>query len=897
MGKAAPALESFNAGELSPDTAARVTNEKYPIGCSTLQNMIPMIQGPAKRRPGSRFVTAVKNSANRTLLRKFIFSEGEAYQIEFGDGYCRFYTNHGQLTNGTPPAWNSSSLYGIGSLVSRSGTIYYCTTLNSNQDPAATTGFWYVQPGNIYEIPSPFGQALLFNADNTPGLQIEQSADVLYIATPGYWPQTLTRFSPNEWVFAAYAPPDGPFLPENFASSPAMWVEPIAGSPNQVTCFSTAPVFDPSDVAGSTPGYPGRLVRIDAQYFNIKPWYQTRGVLKGDLARFNGNTYQALADGTCGPTPPTQTNGIQWDGSGTTGVQWLYVDSGYGIGQVTAYTSAKQVTLTLSPYAGPRGQTSGNQFYKFPAYLTGIITTVSAITAANPAVVTVVGTAPNVGDPVYLTGIGGMTQISEQSYVATAVSGQDVTLGTVDASGYSAFTSGGRMITNASLNWSLGAWGNPAAQTPGSYPAATSFYGDRLFWGGGINWWGSAPGAYNSHAEDLYSQVTADCAVSGLISSQEVDSILWMQALNILLIGTNGGEFGLEPITSTQPLGPGNTAVVRQSKFRSRAIRGQIINTSNFYVQKSGKKVMAQDYNFYLDRYDSTNQNRLANHIAGYSVTSGIIDTDWHAEPYECLWGLRADGLLIGYTFDRQDNVTGWHEHVLGASAAGAAMVESISVIPAPDGTRDELWLVVNRTIAGQVVRSVEYLDKDFETGDAQNSMPYVDMSGTYNGSPTTTISGLSWLNGETVQILRDGGGHPNRVVSGGVITLDAAGSVVRVGLACPSNLVTMDIEGGADVGTAQGKIRRPNSVVVRLKDTLGGVISVLGKNPQLLLPNQTTTALGSPPPLFTGDTDRIPLDNDSLPTCKIQIQQLQPFQMEVLGIFPAITVEEPSPG
>src|SRR5690348_3891847 len=97
MGKASPALRNFNAGELSPDFAARVDNEKYPVGCDTLSNFIPRVQGPSRRRPGTRMVEPVKDSTQRTWLRRFIFSQAQAYQIEFGPGYCRFYTNHGQV--------------------------------------------------------------------------------------------------------------------------------------------------------------------------------------------------------------------------------------------------------------------------------------------------------------------------------------------------------------------------------------------------------------------------------------------------------------------------------------------------------------------------------------------------------------------------------------------------------------------------------------------------------------------------------------------------------------------------------------------------------------------------------------------------------------------------------
>lgn len=920
MGKNTPALANYNAGELSPDFAGRVDQDKYAVGCSALSNFIPRIQGPSRRRPGTRYVQPVKTATQRTWLRKFVFSQAQAYQVEFGSGYCRFYTNHGQVQVSGVAAWSNATAYTVGALVVQGGVNYYCILANTNQSPPNAT-YWYPLTGTIYEIPSPYTAGMLTNPDNTCGLQLEQSGDVLYIACGGYWPMTLTRYGATNWVLAPYAPPDGPFLDQNASNTPALYITPVTGalpysypypfsplrpfvglnfpasyalpqaSYHQYTCHATAPVFSPTDVATATT--PGRLVRIDVQYFNTQPWANGVAVTVGALRRYNGSTYQALNSATTGPAAPIHTSGTAWDGAG--GVQWLYQDSGYGIGQVTAYTSPTQVTLTVSPYANQQGSGTGSQFYRFPQDVQGITAAISGITATNPAVVTATAHGFSVGDPVYLTGIGGMTQLSEQMYVISAVTANTFTLAGADASGLPAYTSGGTAIKNASLRWQLGAWGQGATGYTGQFPTSLCMFADRLFWGVGISWWGSAPGQYNSHTQDLYSLVTADCAVDGIIAAQDVDAITWMSPANVLLIGTKGGEFGLGPITPTAPIGPGNTQVVRQSKMRSRAVRAEIIGTSNFYVQASGKKVMAQDYNFYLDRYESTNQNRLANHIAGYTVGSGIIDATWHAEPYECLWGVRNDGVLIGYIFDRQDNVTGWAEQPMGATMAGPAVVECVSVIPAPDGTRDELWMIVKRTIGGAVVRSIEYMEKDLETGDAQNTMCYVDMSAVYNGAPTTTISGLSWLSGETVSIARDGGGHNDKVVQGGQITLDYAGSVVQIGLKCPANLITMDIEGGADVGTAQGKVKRAVSAVFRVKNTLGGYAGMAGGILDLIQPNVSTTNLGSPPPLTTGDTPRITLPGDYDTSCKIQVQQPQPFPIEIIGIFPHITVQEPS--
>jgi len=49
----------------------------------------------------------------------------------------------------------------------------------------------------------------------------------------------------------------------------------------------------------------------------------------------------------------------------------------------------------------------------------------------------------------------------------------------------------------------------------------------------------------------------------------------------------------------------------------------------------------------------------------------------------------------------------------------------------------------------------------------------FVDCGITYTGAPATVISGLSFLEGETVNILADGSVAPQRVVTSGAITLD----------------------------------------------------------------------------------------------------------------------------
>ena len=97
MPRAFPLQPSLNAGEFSPRMAARTDFAKYPLACATLENMIPLPQGGAMRRPGTRFVAAVKDANTKPRLLPFEFSEEQAYVIEAGEGYFRFYMDQGQI--------------------------------------------------------------------------------------------------------------------------------------------------------------------------------------------------------------------------------------------------------------------------------------------------------------------------------------------------------------------------------------------------------------------------------------------------------------------------------------------------------------------------------------------------------------------------------------------------------------------------------------------------------------------------------------------------------------------------------------------------------------------------------------------------------------------------------
>jgi hypothetical protein len=184
--------------------------------------------------------------------------------------------------------------------------------------------------------------------------------------------------------------------------------------------------------------------------------------------------------------------------------------------------------------------------------------------------------------------------------------------------------------------------------------------------------------------------------------------------------------------------------------------------------------------------------------------------------------------------------------------------------------------------------RYVEYLEREYREGDDQQNCYYVDCGATYDGAPADHISGLDWLEGQTVQILADGAAHPDRVVTSGAVTLQREASVVHVGLPYDSVLQTNRIEAGAGDGTAQGKTKRVNKVVIRFLNTLGALAGPDEANLDEIEFRSGSDPMDEAPPLFTGDKlvewpDGYNFDG------YVMVQQRQPLPMTVVAIMPQL--------
>lgn len=412
--------------------------------------------------------------------------------------------------------------------------------------------------------------------------------------------------------------------------------------------------------------------------------------------------------------------------------------------------------------------------------------------------------------------------------------------------------------TNAKVNWRLGVF----SDTTG-WPAVSTFHDDRL-WFAGADLFpqrldGSKSSDYLNFAPSAYDgTVAADNAVSFTLNADDVNAVRWMASDEKgLLVGTARAEWQVKASSLNEALTPTNISGKPSTRHGSADIAPVRTSPSVLFVQRAGKKLREFAYVFEKDGFRAPDMTLLAEHI----TQSGIVELAYQTQPQAILWAARDDGVLAGFTYERDQNVTGWHRHELGGYSAAAqaspALVESVACVSSPDGTSDELYMVVKRYINGATVRYLERMGKVWENGDTQTAAIYMDCAHTITEASSTSLDALWFLEGETVGVYVDGARQTDKTVSNGKITLDVTGAVKTVGYTYSSFGAIAPLEGGAQDGSAQAKTKSVGRIGMWLMDTLGLKI---GRSQAETLNNdivfsEWADVYGAAPVLFTGVT------------------------------------------
>lgn len=287
MSRATTHLAALNAGEMSPRIYGRTDLAKYPLGLKRCRNFIPLVQGALIRRPGTYFVKEVKDSSKQTRLFPFIYSADQAFVLEFGENYIRFYRDYAQVLSGM----------------------------------------------SALEVTTTYTEA------EVQELQIAQQADVVYIAHENHPPAKLSRVTNTSWTLEDLDLEGGPFQRVNSDEDLTVYASADTGS---VTLVANFDCFD-DDMVGSL------FYLENISFKGIRGWEADTDIEIGEKRHNDGRVYEAQSSANNnGTTPPTHFEGEQDDGD--VPWLFLHAGLGWGrITEVSSATVATMSVIQRLP--------------------------------------------------------------------------------------------------------------------------------------------------------------------------------------------------------------------------------------------------------------------------------------------------------------------------------------------------------------------------------------------------------------------------------------------------------------------------------------------------------------------------------------------------------------------
>ena len=385
--------------------------------------------------------------------------------------------------------------------------------------------------------------------------------------------------------------------------------------------------------------------------------------------------------------------------------------------------------------------------------------------------------------------------------------------------------------------------GDPAVNQ--GWPERVTFHQQRIVFAATFlkrqTVWMSRAGDFYDFGKDTAETGDAD-AITFTLDSGTQNKIVWLLSGKSLNIGTLGNEWTVIGSTRTA-LTPSNVLAQRQTNLGSEPIKPLMIGLTALFIERFGRSINEFVYDFNTDSYKSSDMSILSKHVTD---DFSIVDWAYQQTPDSILWSIRSDGKLLGTTYQRQHEVIGWHVHDTKGE------FRAITSIPGRS-REDEVWVVVERRIEGELVPYLERFSDQFrgtisEEGYFLDSYTHIEFGGeiTYRGdavsyhgdenlvtyhSPQQVIGHpddpftyglLDHLEGQTVDILADRTVHDRQMVVNGMITLSRVFKSVVIGLSYVSEVwpTLKDLE--SKDGTALGRMQRITTLDIDFYKTLG---------------------------------------------------------------------------
>ena len=718
-----------------------------------------------------------------------------------------------------------------GGVQNRAGTKYLATTAGNKK--AVLLPFRYnVEQNFIIEFTAGkirfYTQGELVTKDGAPyeitndyteeeldSLKYTQSADVMFLVQPNHPPATLTRYANDNWTFERMDITGGPFADSELTAESTTTITASATT-GEVTLTASADIF----TADMVDDLIALTHFVDSDYKKGTPSANGTNLIVSVLP--HSSVY-------------VESFGF-WDGN---------------------FTLEKYDRLT-GQWVKIRSQ-SGNRSQNYN------------LTEENDSDEI---TQYRVTSTEFNTDVWSGENEQQRGYITIQAFGNDYT-GHVLITGYTSATQVTGTVkkqlasTEATKNYQFASW----SQKNG-YPTCAGFFEDRLVFAGSKaepqTFWASKTGDYYNFGTSI--PALDNDAITATLNGGQMNGIKAIIAFGEMILLTAGGEYKVtgngKPIT-------GENVLSQAQEYRGISdVLPVTVGSRIVYLQQQGNLIRDLAYSYDVDKYTGDDLNLLASHLfERHKITS----MTYQQTPNSIVWCTRDDGVLLGLTYLKEQDVYAWHQH---STAHG----KFINVCSISGPQEDELYCVVEREGNYYVERMVAR-----EASTEPEDQYFVDSGITVSGNTKTNeVTGLDHLEGLEVAILADGNVQPLQTVTDGKITLKRAYSKIHVGLPIHAEMQTLPLEFNAEDGTFMSRKKRVSALMAMFKDSRGGLYGI-GDGPKNEFKWRSTEKWGEPIALFTGKKKMpVPQANWN-ETVMVTISQEDPLPLTILSLVPQI--------
>ena len=410
----------------------------------------------------------------------------------------------------------------------------------------------------------------------------------------------------------------------------------------------------------------------------------------------------------------------------------------------------------------------------------------------------------------------------------------------------------------SSGNWELEEGYEDTWSNTRGWPRSAVFYEGRLYFGGARSrpstLWGSRVGSFFNFdpGESL-----DDAGLEATLDTGRFNAIIDLYAGRNLQVFTTAAEFYI-PQTLGDPITPSTLAVQEQTSNGSRAgIRVVNVDGATVFVQRQGKALGEFIFSDTVNGYVTTKISLLSSHLLRTPSDMAVRNATSTDEGNRLHIVNSEDGSIACYTLLRSQELiaaTKW-------TTKGNFVAVGVDI--------EDTYVVVERQIDGATRYYVELFD-DTLTLDCAES-----------GGAASTVTGLSFLEGESVKVIRDGIVENDKTVSSGEITLDRdATESFEIGLNYSPFVVTLPVE----PRLASGSIRAFKKRILEINSEHFESFAVTINGEQVAFRSFGEDNLDTPIQPFTGVKTSGPLLG-YVDEGKITISQSVPLPMTVLAL------------